>query len=79
METRSAFRIFWICGLASVLVDFDHAYSVAIHYAFYPSVVEGRILHPLIFLIVCCLLGYLSAYLGRLYCKLVLERGKSRK
>ena len=74
LEARSAFRIFWICGLASVLVDLDHAYAMVLYFTIYPSVVEGRILHPLIFFVTCCLIGYLLSYLGRLYFGHILRR-----
>ena len=74
MEASRALRVFWICGLASVLVDLDHAYSVVLHYTVYPSIVEGRLLHPLIFVIACVLILGLCAYLGRLYFGLVLRR-----
>lgn len=76
METHSSLRVFGWCGLASVLVDLDHAYSYVLYKTIYPTLAEGRILHPLIFLTICLLLGYMGAHLGRLYFKLVLRRKK---
>ena len=73
METRSAFRVFWICGL---IVDLDHALSLTLWATKYPSLDEGRILHTPILIAACVFICCLCAYLGRLYIKLVLRRKK---
>jgi hypothetical protein len=76
METYSTFRIFWICGLAGVLVDLDHPYAILLNKTLYPSVVEGRLFHPLLFLIACFIILSLGTCIGRLYLELVLRRRK---
>jgi hypothetical protein len=74
METRRAFRIFWVSGLVSVLLDLDHPYSIILSGTIYPSIKEARLFHPLALFTACCVLLYLSTSIGRLYCKLVLRR-----
>lgn len=76
METYSALRVFGICGLASVLCDLDHPYSMVLAATIYPSIDEARLLHPLIFFVVCCVLLYIGTHVGRLYIGLVLRKKK---
>ena len=78
METRSALRIFGICGLASVLVDIDHAYALVLGATIYPSLTEGRLFHPAIILVVCCVGLVVCASVGRLYVERVLRRRSER-
>jgi len=72
METRSALRIFGVCGLAGVLVDFDHLIAWVLWYYWVPEVCGGRLWHTQVFILVsvaiCCMVSYLTG----LYSKLVL-------
>jgi len=75
MEKWASFRIFWICGLASVLVDLDHAISLLLWWHITPEISEGRIWHTPLFIISCILICYMVSYLRGLYLKLVLVGG----
>ena len=72
METRSALRIVWWCGLASVLVDFDHAISLLLGQYVNQSISEGRIWHTPFFILSCIGICCLGSRLGGLHNKLVL-------
>ena len=63
--------VFWLCGVAGVLVDLDHP----IAYYLLPEL-GGRFLHTPILIAGGLLLGGLGAYLAGLYFRLVLTRRK---
>ena len=73
METRTSFRVFWITGGISVLVDLDHAYAALYKVWIDPTFTNSRFLHPLILVITCLFTLYLIAHLGRFYTQLVLR------
>lgn len=72
MEARRAFRVFWICGLAGVLVDLDHIASLILWKLWFPWITEGRIWHTPLFILSCLGICYLVSSLGGFYPKLVL-------
>lgn len=72
LETRSALRLFGLCGLTGVLVDIDHIIAILLWKSFIPGITEGRIFHTSLFIVCCLAICYLGAYFARLYFKLVL-------
>ena len=72
MEKRTAFYIFGWCGLASLLVDFDHIISLLLWRYVNPTITEGRIWHTPLFILSCLVICYLGTHLRGLYFKLVL-------
>jgi hypothetical protein len=68
VEARSAFRVFWVCGLASVLVDIDHIVRTFPQYHW----VQGRIWHAPLFALSCLIICYMGSRVGGLHHKLVL-------
>lgn len=69
-KIRCAFLVFGACGVAGVLVDLDHPLAWAL------GETPDRFLHTPLFVVVCFIVSYTLAYLGRLYGKLVLKRGE---
>ena len=72
VEIRRALFIFGLCGLVGVLVDVDHAIAIILWRHIWPEIVEGRIWHTPLLVIVSCLICYLGTYYRGLYPKLVL-------
>lgn len=72
METRTALRIFGICGLVSVLVDLDHLISLLLYWYVSTKFAEGRLWHTPLFILSCLGICYLVAHFRGLYPKLVL-------
>lgn len=72
MGAVSALCIFGICGLVSVLLDFDHFIALVIWKYRNPKFANGRILHTPILIIVSLLICIMGAYLGGLYIKSIL-------
>lgn len=72
MEIRTAFRVFGLCGLTSVLVDADHGLSLFLWRYVNSQIVEGRIWHTPLLLVVCAIMCYLVSHCTGLYPKLVL-------
>ena len=68
MDVRNALYIFGICGIASVLLDFDHALKIL----FFPN--QGwRFLHIPVFIACCIMFCCLCAYLCGLYIRNILR------
>ncbi len=76
METRRALLVFGISGIASVLLDLDHALAMVLWYFWYPTLDEGRILHPLFLIVSSMFILCMGAYLARLYHKYILRRSR---
>lgn len=74
MEAHHALRVFWITGLASVLVDLDHALAAVIKIYFNPTFVDSRFLHPVVFAVACLLAISGVACVARLYIEAVLKK-----
>ena len=72
LETRSALRIIWWCGLAGVLVDLDHFISLFAWRYINQSISEGRIWHTPLFILSCIGICYLGSRIPGLHAKLVL-------
>lgn len=72
MEIHSTLRIFWICGLVSVLVDLDHVASLILWATKYPTLDEGRIFHSLLLTCACVFICCLGSHIRGLLVKLVL-------
>ena len=72
LDVRGALRIILWCGIAGVLVDFDHLISLFIWRYINPSITEGRIWHTPLFILSCIGICYLGSRLGGLHTKLVL-------
>ena len=72
MEKLTALRIFGICGIGGVLVDFDHAVSLLLWWYRNPEITEGRIFHTPVLIISCLAICYLVSHIPGLYSKLVL-------
>ena len=72
MERHTTFLVFGFCGLAGILVDFDHAVSLLLHWYHNPEVSEGRIFHTSLLIISCLAICYLVSRIPGLYSKLVL-------
>lgn len=69
---KSSFRYFWICGIIGILIDTDHV----IAHIF--SISNSRFAHPYIMLVVCIMLCFVCAYLGRLYFKFILIKNSNK-
>ncbi len=72
VESHSTLHIFWICGLASILVDVDHAISLLLWRYVNNQIAEGRIWHTPLFILTSIAICYLGAHLRGLYSRLVL-------
>lgn len=67
MGTITAFCIFGICGLVSVLLDLDHFIALVIWRYWNPKFANGRCLHTPILIIVSLLICLMVSYIGRLH------------
>ncbi len=72
MEAFGALCIFGICGLVSVLLDFDHFIAITIWRYWNPKFANGRFLHTPILIIVSLLICLMATYIGGLYYKSLL-------
>ena len=69
LEMRSTLYTFILCGIAGVLVDFDHV----LKFFLFPTQ-DWRFLHTSLLLIGCSALCCCGAYIGGLYFGCVLKR-----
>jgi len=72
VETSSSLRVFWVCGLAGILVDLDHLISLFLWRYINNQINEGRIWHTPLFILTCSLICYLLSSVRGLHAKLVL-------
>jgi len=74
METVVAFFVFGLCGIVSVLVDFDHFLALCIWRYWNPTFWNGRFLHSPMLIIACLVILGCGAYWGGLHIGLVLAK-----
>lgn len=77
MDANRTFRVGVLCGLVSVLVDFDHAIAWAIRYVSKgETIYSTRFLHTPVLIgsgiVFCCC----CTYLGRQVCRYILNKHK---
>lgn len=72
MESHSALCVIGICGLVGISLDIDHLIAFLLGW----SLKDYRWLHMPVFIVCCVCLCFVSAYLGRLFVKLVLKERK---
>jgi hypothetical protein len=72
MEGRTTLYILGVCGLASVLVDLDHAVSLIWWRFFDSTLTEGRICHAPLFTLASLAFCGMVPFTRGLYNKLVL-------
>jgi len=72
LDARSTLRIICWCGIAGILVDFDHFISLLIWRYVNSGISEGRIWHTPLFILSCIGICYLVSRLRGLHNKLVL-------
>lgn len=65
----TSLHVFWLCGVAGVLVDIDHPIA---YYLLQEA--SRRFLHTPILIVSCIVLCCLGTYLGGLFVKLVLRK-----
>ena len=72
LETSRALRIFWVCGLVGVLVDFDHVISLLLWKMLGLQITNGRLWHAPLFVLSSIAICYLVSHFRGFYSKLVL-------